>query len=196
MKLEDYKNLTGEFKIPETSKTWRLYAAGLENLKLEDVPVPAPDDDELLVRVDAVGICASDCKMISQGEAHARVKGKDLATDPAVPGHEVSLTVVGIGAALKGKYGLGERYTVQAEIYYKGENLAYGYKLSGADQQYQTIGPIIHDQGYLLPVDASLGYSQTAVAEPWACVYYAYEKHRSTKGVLPGGTVWYIGAGP
>ncbi|MDK1032293.1 MAG: alcohol dehydrogenase catalytic domain-containing protein [Planctomycetia bacterium] len=196
MKLDDYKKVTGDFTVPETSKAWRLYSAGLENLRLEELPMPTPADDELLVRVDAVGVCASDCKMIAQGEVHTRIKGKDLATDPATPGHEVSLTVAGIGAAREGKYNIGERYTVQADIYYKGENIAYGYKLAGADQQYQTIGPIIHEHGYLLPIDASLGYSQAAVAEPWACVYYAYEKHRPTKSVLPGGTAWYIGAGP
>ena len=194
--LDDYRNVTGSYGIPETSRAWNLYGAGLENLRLESAPVPEPADDQLLVRIDAVGICASDWKMISQGERHARMQGRDLAADPTVPGHEVSMTVVTVGAGLAGRYAVGERYAVQAEIYIDGENIAYGYKLRGADQQVQTIGPEIYEGGYLLPVDPSLGYGQAALAEPWACVYHAYSHHRETQSVLPGGTAWYVGAGP
>jgi len=194
--LDDYRNLTGTYRIPAVSKTWNLYGAGLENLRLEEMAVPEPADDQLLVRIDAVGVCASDWKMISQGERHARMRGRDLAKEPTVPGHEVSMTVVKVGAGLADRYRPGERYAVQAEIYIDGENLAYGYKLRGADQQYQTIGPEIYGGGYLLPVDPRLGYAQAALAEPWACVYHAYSHHRETQSVKPGGTAWFIGAGP
>jgi len=194
--LDDYRNVTGTYHIPETSRAWNLYAAGLENLRLEEATVPEPAADGLLVRIDAVGICASDWKMISQGERHARMQGRDLAAEPTVPGHEVSMTVVRVGEALADRYHVGERYAVQAEIYIDGENIAYGYKLRGADQQYQTIGPEIYEGGYLLPVDPNLGYSQAALAEPWACVYHAYSHHRESRSVLPGGTAWYVGAGP
>ena len=194
--LDDYRSVSGSYEIPETSRAWNLYGAGLENLRLEEAAVPTPADDQLLVRIDAVGICASDWKMISQGERHARMQGRDLAAEPTVPGHEVSMTAVKVGVGLEGRYAVGQRYAVQAEIYIDGENIAYGYKLRGADQQYQTIGPEIYEGGYLLPVDPSLAYSQAALAEPWACVYHAYSHHRETRSVLPGGTAWYIGAGP
>ena len=46
-------------------------------------------------------------------------------------GHEVSLTVVGVGANLRDRYRIGDRFIVQAEIYYKGVNWAYGYMLAG-----------------------------------------------------------------
>ena len=195
-RLDDYRRAAGSYRIPKTSRAWNLYAAGLENLKLETAPVPEPADEELLARIDAVGVCASDWKMISQGESHTRVRGKHLATDPTVPGHEVSLTVVKVGKALAKKYAVGQRYAVQADIYAGGENTAYGYKIRGADQQYQTIGPVIHAGGYLLPIDPRIGYAQAALAEPWACVYHAYSRHRPTQSVRPGGTAWYVGAGP
>ncbi len=194
--LDDYRNATNSYCIPQTSRTWNLYGAGLENLTLEEMPVPEPADDQLLTRIDAVGICASDWKMISQGAGHARMRGRDLAAQPTVPGHEVSMTVVKVGKDLADTYHVGERYAVQAEIYIDGENIAYGYKLRGADQQYQTIGPEIYGGGYLLPIDPDLGYAQAALAEPWACVYHAYNHHRETQSVKPGGTVWYVGAGP
>jgi len=195
-RLDDYRAVSGSFKLPKTSRAWNLYGAGLENLRLEEAPVPEPAKDELLARIDAVGICASDWKMISQGESHTRMKGVDLAKNPTVPGHEVSLTVVKVGAALKKKYAVGRRYAVQADIYAGGEGLAYGYKLRGADQQYQIIPPVIHQGGYLLPINPALGYAQAALAEPWACVYHAYHNHRETRSVKPGGTAWYVGAGP
>jgi threonine dehydrogenase-like Zn-dependent dehydrogenase len=195
-RLDDYRALAGAFQVPGTSRAWNLYGAGLENLRLEESPTPEPADDELLVRIDAVGICASDWKMIAQGESHTRMRGMDLANHPTVPGHEVSLTVVRVGSRLVDKYNVGERYAVQADIYVDAENIAYGYKLRGADQQYQTIGPAIHEGGYLLRIDSRLGYSQAALAEPWACVYHAYTRHRETRSVKPGGTAWYVGAGP
>jgi threonine dehydrogenase-like Zn-dependent dehydrogenase len=195
-RLNDYARVAGTYRIPKTSRAWNLYGAGLENLRLEEMPVPAPAADELLVRIDAVGVCASDWKMISQGELHTRMRGKDLAHDPTVPGHEVSLTVVGVGKTLAKKYAVGQRYAVQADIYVGGENICYGYKLRGAQQQYQTISPVIHAGGYLLKIDPRLGYSQAALAEPWACVYHAYHHHRPTQSVKPGGTAWYVGAGP
>jgi len=194
--LDDYRNVAGSYRIPKTNLAWNLYGAGLENLRLEEMPMPAPEADELLVRIDAVGVCASDWKMISQGESHTRMRGKDLASDPTVPGHEVSLTVVGVSKALAKKYGVGERYAVQADIYVGDENICYGYKLRGAQQQYQTISPVIHAGGYLLKIAPRLGYSQAALAEPWACVYHAYHHQRETQSVKPGGTAWYVGAGP
>ena len=194
--LNDYRKAAGSFEIPATSRAWQLYGAGLENLKLDTLPVPEPKADELLVRIDAVGVCASDWKMIAQGESHARMRGCDLKNHPAVPGHEVSLTAVKVGKKLARKYKVGQRFSVQAEIYLKGENIAYGYKMRGADQQYQTIGPDVYANGYLLPVSAKLGYAQAALAEPWACVYHAYHNHREAHTVKKGGTAWYLGAGP
>jgi threonine dehydrogenase-like Zn-dependent dehydrogenase len=194
--LDDYRRIAGAYEIPATLRAWNLYGAGLENLMLETMPMPEPKDDELLVRIDAVGVCASDWKMIAQGESHARMRGMDLKNHPTVPGHEVSLTAVKIGQSLQARYKVGQRFSVQAEIYLKGENIAYGYKMRGADQQYQTIGPDIYAGGYLLPIDPRMGYAQAALAEPWACVYHAYHHHRETHSVKPGGTVWYVGAGP
>ena len=196
-KFHDYRCLAGTFgEVPAKQNTWRLYNAGLENLRLDEVATTAPAANELLGRVDAVGICASDYKMISQGASHSRMQGRDLATNPAIPGHEVSLTLVAVGDDLKDTFTVGDRYSVQADIYVDQVPMAFGYQIAGADQQYVTIPPLVHEGGFLLPVDASLSYSAVAVSEPWACVYFSYENQRDTKGVKPGGTVWYIGAGP
>ncbi|MBN1809421.1 MAG: zinc-binding dehydrogenase [Planctomycetes bacterium] len=190
-----YSDVSG-VKVPEEQLLLHLYSAGMENLKLETEGVHEPGPDQLLCRTDAVGVCASDYKLIIQGEKHTRVRGKDLGADPVVPGHEVAMTVVKVGTALRDRYRPGERYTVQADIYIEGVNKAYGYWFPGAFRQWQLVGPEIYGGGYLLAIPEGLGYSQVALAEPWACVLFAYEKHRPTKSVLPGGTAWYVGAGP
>lgn len=196
-KVNAYRTLDGDFAaIPHTKRAWRLYDAGLESLKLETVPVEQPGPDELLARVDAVGMCASDYKMISQGSSHARMQGRDLAANPATPGHEVSLTIVAAGGSLGKKFPVGTRYSVQADIYVDQVPMSFGYQTSGADQQYVTIAPLVHEGGFLLEVDPKLSYAGVAVSEPWACVLFSYEHQRDHKGVRRGGTTWYIGAGP
>ena len=181
--------------IPASMWALHLYGAGLEHLRLERVEVPRPGPGQYLVRVDAVGICASDWKMVVQGERHVRLAGCDLARNPTTPGHEVSFTIVAAGPGMDPAR-LGRRHTLQPDIVYRGEPFAYGYRLPGALRQYHLIGPEVLEGEYLLEADPSLGHAQVALAEPWACVYFAYENHRRTRSVKPGGTTWCIGAGP
>ena len=125
--------------LPETYWLWPLYGKGFENLGLDgqpiEVPMPSYGSDELLVRHDACGICFSDVKVIRAGGAHPRLFGRDMQTQPVVLGHEVSLTVVGVGENLRDQFAVGQRYVVQAEIYLHGHNLAYGYMLQGGQSQ-------------------------------------------------------------
>ncbi len=183
-------------QIPSTQQALCLRGAGHEHLGLEEIPVAQPGDEEILVRIDAVGVCASDAKLVIQGNSHARTRGMDLDAEPIIPGHEVSLTVIKPGKNRAKDYQPGQRYAVQAAITYQGEKTAYGYRLPGAMQQYQCIGPAVIDTNSLLPIEPKLGYSQAALAEPWACVYYSYYRHRPGRQVLKGGSAWYIGAGP
>ena len=77
-----------------------------------------------------------------------------------VLGHEVALTVVQVGANLQERFHVGERFIMQADIYYKGVGLAYGYALPGGLSQYNVVGKEIldGDEGcYLLPVKPETG---------------------------------------
>jgi L-sorbose 1-phosphate reductase len=116
--------------------------------------------------------------------------------EPVVLGHEVSLTVVGVGANLRDRYHIGDRFIVQAEIYYKGVNWAYGYMLQGGLSRYGVLDERVlngDDGVYLIPVQASTGYAESALTEPWACVTAAYGLHYRD-GLKAGGTAWIIGA--
>jgi NADPH:quinone reductase-like Zn-dependent oxidoreductase len=121
-----------------------LYGAGFDkfgkNDKPAELPVPSPSESELLVKIDAIGLCFSDVKLIKAGESHPRVYSKDLAKDPVIPGHEAVMTIVKVGEKLKKRYSVGQRFIIQADIYYKGVGWAYGYALDGGMAQYSLLG--------------------------------------------------------
>ena len=150
--LEDYKEARAT--PPPQIKRWHLTGAGLESLHEATVDLPPFGPDELLVRHDACGICFSDIKIINLGPGHPRLQGRDMQAEPVVMGHEVALTVVGIGDTLKGQFEIGQRFIIQADVYYKGANPAYGYQLNGGMAQYGVVTKEVlqGDEGcYLLP---------------------------------------------
>jgi threonine dehydrogenase-like Zn-dependent dehydrogenase len=197
-KLADYRRAT--VPLPASYKLWPLYGAGFENLgrngEMIEVPLPEYGPDELLVRHDAVGICFSDIKVIRAGQNHPRIY-RDMRSDPVVLGHEVILTVVGIGENLRDQYKIGDRFIVQADIYVDGVGWAYGYEIQGGFSQYNRIDQrVLNGDGgnYLLPVQETTGYAEAALNEPWACVEASYLVQYRTAW-KEGGTVWIVGDG-
>ncbi|MCB0208410.1 MAG: alcohol dehydrogenase catalytic domain-containing protein [Anaerolineae bacterium] len=183
---------------PLDNRLWPLYGAGFNNLGVDGQPItkplPAFGEDELLVRHDACGICFSDIKVINAGEQHPRIF-RDMKADPVVLGHEIALTVAGVGDNLRDQYQIGDRFIVQADIYYQGVNYAYGYMIQGGMSQYAVIDHRIlngDDGNYLIPVQSATGYAESALAEPWACVIATYQLRYRT-ALKPGGSAWIIG---
>ena len=170
-----------DWQVPAQILRWNLYGAGLENLgrdgKPEWVPTPMPAPTQLLVRMDAVGICYSDVKIVRLGNRHPKLFGRNLRTHPAVIGHEIACTVAVVGEALQHRFRPGERYVVQADVYLCGKNMAIGYALDGGFTQYGLITEpaLFGDAGcYLLPCPAHLSAAEAALVEPWACVVASY----------------------
>ena len=191
---------SGQQEIPTTMKAWQVFGAGLENFGCDEQPVeievPQPGPRELLARVDAAGLCFSDVKILRLGGEHPRLYGRDLATDPIIPGHEAALTIVKVGSDIADQFNVGDRFVVQADIFYQGMNLAFGYMLPGALEQYVLLGKEIleGDEGlYLLSVQPETGYAETALSEPWACVIHAYHTD-FRRQLAPGGVAWFVGS--
>jgi D-arabinose 1-dehydrogenase-like Zn-dependent alcohol dehydrogenase len=187
-------------KIPHTvqNKMWPLYGKGLESLGKDDKIIvknlPEYGPDELLIRHDACGLCFSDIKVIRLGQEHPRIY-RDMQKEPVVLGHEVSMTVVGVGDNLKNEYSIGDRFIIQADIFVDGVGYAYGYEIQGGLSQYNIIDQrVLNGDGgnYLIPIQPQTGYAESALVEPWACViaayYLQYRDH-----LKPGGTAWFIG---
>ena len=198
--LNDFRK--GAEPIPQRMLRWHLYGAGLENFgtdgKPEVVEVPAYGEDELLIRQDACGLCFSDTKVIALGNQHPRMSGRDLQSDPVTLGHEVACTVVGVGKTLQDRFQVGDRFVIQADVFYKGTSMAYGYAIRGGLAEYSVIGaPIINgDEGcYLLPLNETTGYVESALTEPWACVVSAYAQQHRTCFKAGGSLLVLLGAG-
>jgi L-iditol 2-dehydrogenase len=95
--------------IPETMKAWVLGDPG--QLTLTDKPVPTPGKAEVLVRIDAVAICATDLEIIYHGPP-AMIEGGLPFNKNYTPGHEYMGTVVALGPGVD-EYKIGERVTVE-----------------------------------------------------------------------------------
>src|SRR5665647_3335 len=98
-----------EFQIPDTMKAWILGDPG--ELTLKDKPVPVPKRAEVLVRIDAAAICATDLEVIYQGPP-AMIQGGLPFNKNFTPGHEYMGTVAALGPGVD-EYKIGERVSVE-----------------------------------------------------------------------------------
>ena len=85
-----------ETQIPSTMRA--VVYHGINDMRVEAVPVPAIGRGELLVRIATCGICGTDLKKIHYGSHSA----------PRIFGHEMSGTVVAAGEGVT-SYRVGER---------------------------------------------------------------------------------------
>ena len=99
--------------IPKTMKA--LVAYGLNDYRLEtDFPVPEIDDEQILIKVEACGICAGDVKA-----QHGAAKFWGDANQPAwvkppfIPGHEFLGEVVAVGAKSTHGVKIGDRVATE-----------------------------------------------------------------------------------
>ncbi len=98
-----------EFTIPRTMKSWVL--GGPEELQLIDKPVPEPGRAEVLVRIDAVAICATDIEILQHGMP-AMVEGQSPFHKNFTIGHEYMGTIVKLGPTVD-EFALGDRVAVE-----------------------------------------------------------------------------------
>ncbi len=185
--------------LPEPNLGWNTYGKGVEAIGRDGAPepieIPETGPDQLLVRVDAVGLCFSDVKLIKQGGDHPKLYGRDLATEPTRLGHEATVTVIEVGEELADSYHPGQRLAIQPDVYVDGRSTAYGYTIPGGLIQYHLLGPEVldaDDGAYVIPVVDDIGYAAAALSEPWACVEASYTQRRRLEP-LENGTMWIVG---
>lgn len=97
------------FDIPEKMTAWVLGDPG--QIKKVEKLVPQPRKAEVLVRIDAIAVCATDIEIINHG-LPAQIEGGQPFNKNFTPGHEYMGTVVKLGAGVD-EYELGDRVAVE-----------------------------------------------------------------------------------
>jgi L-iditol 2-dehydrogenase len=100
---------SNEYPIPETMKAWVL--GGPDELSLIDKPVPEPGPAEVLVRIDAIAVCATDIEVLKHG-VPAMIEGALPFNKGFTPGHEYMGTVVKLGPTVD-EFAVGDRVAVE-----------------------------------------------------------------------------------
>src|SRR4051794_40953805 len=98
-----------DMPVPDAMRAWVLGDPG--DLKLTEKPVPVPKRAEVLVRIDAVAICATDLEVIAHGPP-AMIEGGLPFNKNWTPGHEYMGTVAALGPGVD-EYKIGQRVTVE-----------------------------------------------------------------------------------
>jgi threonine dehydrogenase-like Zn-dependent dehydrogenase len=106
----DFQGITSKkFPIPKAMKAWVL--GDPDHLSLVEKPIQMPGKAEVLLRIDAVAICATDLDVISHGPP-AMIEGGLPFNKNFTPGHEYMGTVVALGPSVD-EFEIGDRVTVE-----------------------------------------------------------------------------------
>src|SRR5690349_2116341 len=100
---------SADYKLPEAMKAWVL--GDPDHIALSQKPVPAPGRCEVLLRIDAVAICATDLEIMHYGSP-ARIDGGLPFNKNFTFGHEYMGTIVALGPQVD-EFAIGERVTVE-----------------------------------------------------------------------------------
>lgn len=180
-------------ELPTTMRASVLVRAG--ELTVETRPVPAPSADQVIVRVNAVGICGSDVHYFHEGRI-----GDFVVAEPLVLGHEAGGVIVAVGADVDDSR-LGERVSIEpqrpcrvCEFCRSGRyNLCPRiefYATPPIDGAFAEYVAIQEDFAYAVP--DSVSDDAAALMEPLSVAIAAVQK----AGVRPGSRVLITGAGP
>jgi len=185
------------------TKAVRLY--GKQDLRFEEMELRGIGPDEILAKVITDSLCMSSYKAMLQGSDH-RCVPDGLEQNPIIIGHELSGAIMEVGANLRDRYAVGERFTVQPKMYF-GDRITgpgYSYTEYGGDATHIIIPAEVIEGGYILKY-AGDSYYKASTAEPISCLisgldalyHLDADNKRHVMGVKNGGNMAILaGAGP
>jgi|AntAceMinimDraft_16_1070373.scaffolds.fasta_scaffold16802_3 L-iditol 2-dehydrogenase len=168
----------------------------LNKIVVKEIPTPQIDDNSVLVKVKACGVCGSDIRTFHYG--NNRVK------PPQILGHEIAGEVVETGRNVS-KFKIGDRVATGADVPC-GEcvfcesgignncqkNYAIGYQFAGGFAEYVLLNMIVVNYGPVHKIPDHVSYDEATIAEPLGCVLNGLE----LSSIKLGDIVVIIGAGP
>ncbi len=171
---------------------------GKDEVRVEEVPTPEPRDAEMLVRVDACGVCGTDLKKIQKG----------LLAPPRIFGHEIAGVVERVGGSVT-RFRPGDRVALHHHIpcghcfycarrafaqcdFYKRNGTTAGFEPSGGGlAEFVLALDWIVERG-AIPIPDGVLPEEAAFVEPVNTCLKGV-KHAQ---VAPGETVLVVGQGP
>jgi L-iditol 2-dehydrogenase len=174
-----------------------LFFGDKEDMRLESIDIPEIGDGDVLLKVNACGICGSDARYYFNGNEPRYKK-------PVILGHELTARVHKIGRNVK-NYKIGDRIAVapiygcgQCEFCLSGyENLCeevviFGINIDGGFAEFMKIPQQGVKRGVLLKIDESISDEAGTMLESLSCVLHGQRK----LNLQPGDSVIIFGAGP
>jgi len=186
-----------EGKIPSTMRA--VVYRGVNDMRVETVPVPKIGPGELLVKVATCGVCGTDLKKIHTGSHSA----------PRIFGHEMSGVVAAAGQGVTG-YQVGERVVVHHHVpcgvcyycrkgtpaqcpLYKKTGVTAGFEPSGGGfAEYIRVMPWIVEGRGVVHIPDGVPFEQAAFVEPVNTVL----KGVKLLNLAADDTILVIGQGP
>lgn len=163
-------------------RAWRTQGDGPENLRLDEVPIPVPSQDELLVRVVACGVCRTDLHLLD---------GELVVDDPPrVLGHQIVGEVVGAPGTVVGVPWLGWTCGSCEQCRAGRENLCPQARFTGRDRDGGFADHVVADERFCAPIPG--GYPP-AQAAPLLCA--GVIGHRALRLAGPGRRLGIYGFG-
>jgi L-iditol 2-dehydrogenase len=186
-----------EMKIPATMRA--VVYRGVNDMRVETVPVPTIGRGELLIKVATCGICGTDLKKIHTGSHSA----------PRIFGHEMAGTIVAVGAGVArfqggervmafhhvpcGKCYYCRKHTPAQCLLYKQVGVTAGFEPSGGGfAEYIRVMDWIAASRGVVPIPDGVPFEQAAFVEPVNTVL----KGVKILNLAPDDTVLVIGQGP
>ncbi|KAK9506693.1 hypothetical protein O3M35_008581 [Rhynocoris fuscipes] len=181
------------FDMPTKNLTAVLYK--INDLRLEDRPVPEPKEGEVLLKMGCVGICGSDVHYL----VHGRISDF-IVKEPMIMGHEASGTVVKLGPNVK-NLAIGDRVAIEPGVPCRKCSFCKEGKYNLCGEMIFCATPPVHgnlsqfythaaDFCYKLPDHVSL--EEGALLEPLSVGVHACRQ----AAVGLGSIVLVLGAGP
>jgi L-iditol 2-dehydrogenase len=186
-----------EHKLPTTMRA--VVYHGVNDMRVETVPVPRIGAGELLVKVATCGICGTDLKKIHFASHSA----------PRIFGHEMAGTIVAVGPGVS-SFKIGERamtfhHVPCGECYYcrkgtpaqcplyKKTGVTAGFEPSGGGfAEYIRVMDFVVSNGGVVRIPDGVPFEQAAFVEPVNTVL----KGVKLLNLAPDDTVLVIGQGP
>lgn len=167
------------------------------DIKVEETEKRSPNPNEVVIKVEACGVCGTDLHIYAGAEGAAKT------TPPTILGHEFSGTVYEVGSQVKALK-VGDRVCVDpndmcGECYYCKLGQAHfcenmigiGTTVNGGFAEFCTVK---EKQVYKLP--DGLSFEEGAMAEPVACCIHGMDLTNVTTGqtvmIIGGGTIGLI----